>query len=324
MTNLLEFKERVNKLYAKYGRFIKPIAKFILAFVIFTLINSYIGYDQRLHNTWILIGLSVISALLPSAVFVLIVAMFSVLHVYYVSPIFSLIVIFLFLILYLLFIRFMPNSGYVIVAMPILYILKVPFVMPILLGLISGPVAIIPLSCGVIVYYLFFIIKEVASLNGGTSVEDILDNYKYVIDSLMGNKEMLLTIVAFGMVLLVTYFVRNLSIDYAFYVAILAGMIVNILAYLVGDLVLNVTTKLSFLLVGSIVSGIIVFIVQFFRLTLDYSTVEYTHFEDDDYYYYVKAVPKVKIAVPEKNVKRISGETNTDTKTKPTDEEESL
>ena len=36
--------------------------------------------------------------------------------------------------------------------------------------------------------------------------------------------------------------------------------------------------------------------------------MEYTQFEDDDYYYYVKAVPKIKIAAPKKDVKRINGE----------------
>ena len=36
--------------------------------------------------------------------------------------------------------------------------------------------------------------------------------------------------------------------------------------------------------------------------------VENIQFEDDEYYYYVKAVPKVGVAVPEKEIKRITGE----------------
>ena len=31
--------------------------------------------------------------------------------------------------------------------------------------------------------------------------------------------------------------------------------------------------------------------------------------KDDDYYYYVKAVPKINLAVPERNVKKISANT---------------
>lgn len=308
MTNLLEFKEKLNRFYARNGRFIRPVIKFIVAFVVFTLINHNIGYDPRINNVFVVAVLSVLGALLPSAVLTLIAALFATLHVYYVSVALSVIVVMLFLILYFLCIRFMPKSGYIVLAIPVLYLMKIPFVIPILLGLISGPIAIIPMSCGIAVFYLFKIIKGANLVSSGTSVEDILGVYKYVVDHLMSNKEMILAIVAFGVVLLFTYFIRNLSMDYAFHLAILAGMVINILAFLIGGLVMTVTTKLTFILVGSIISGLIVFVIQFFRLNLDYSTVEYTQFEDDDYYYYVKAVPKVKITVPKKDVKRINGE----------------
>lgn len=34
-------------------------------------------------------------------------------------------------------------------------------------------------------------------------------------------------------------------------------------------------------------------VIQFFRCIIDYGSAEYIEFEDDEYYYYVKAVPKV-------------------------------
>ena len=307
MTNLLEFREKLNRFYARNGRFIRPVLKFIVSFVVFTLINQNLGYDPRLNNVIVVAALSVVGAILPDVILVLIAVLFTTLHVYYVSLALSVIVMMLFLILYFLCIRFMPKSGYIVLAMPVLYMMKIPFVIPILLGLISGPIAIIPMSCGIVVFYLFKIIKGANLVANGTSVEDILGVYKYVVDHLISNKEMILTIVAFGIVLLFTYFIRNLSMDYAFHLAILAGMVINILAFLIGGMVMTVTTKLTFILVGSIISGLIVYVIQFFRLNLDYSTVEYTQFEDDDYYYYVKAVPKVKITVPKKDVKRING-----------------
>lgn len=307
MTNLLEFREKLNRFYARNGRFIRPVLKFIVSFVVFTLINQNLGYDPRLNNVIVVAALSVVGAILPDVILVLIAVLFTTLHVYYVSLALSVIVIMLFLILYFLCIRFMPKSGYIVLAMSVLYMMKIPFVIPILLGLISGPIAIIPMSCGIVVFYLFKIIKGANLVANGTSVEDILGVYKYVVDHLISNKEMILTIVAFGIVLLFTYFIRNLSMDYAFHLAILAGMVINILAFLIGGMVMTVTTKLTFILVGSIISGLIVYVIQFFRLNLDYSTVEYTQFEDDDYYYYVKAVPKVKITVPKKDVKRING-----------------
>ena len=44
--------------------------------------------------------------------------------------------------------------------------------------------------------------------------------------------------------------------------------------------------------------------VNFF--SVDYSRIENVQFEDDEYYYYVKAVPKVGVQMPEKRVKHIT------------------
>ena len=66
---------------------------------------------------------------------------------------FRFICIVLFLIAYLIYLRFLPEHGYVILAVPILYGLHLPYLMPILLGLIGAPVAVIPMSCGVVCYY---------------------------------------------------------------------------------------------------------------------------------------------------------------------------
>ena len=40
--------------------------------------------------------------------------------------------------------------------------------------------------------------------------------------------------------------------------------------------------------------------------SLDYSRVEHVQFEDDEYYYYVKAVPKASVPVEDKQVKQIN------------------
>ena len=47
-------------------------------------------------------------------------------------------------------------------------------------------------------------------------------------------------------------------------------------------------------------------IYQFFVFAVDYSRTEYTQFEDDDYYYYVKAVPKIAVSAPDVKVRRIN------------------
>ena len=53
-------------------------------------------------------------------------------------------------------------------------------------------------------------------------------------------------------------------------------------------------------------SVIIAVVAQFFKTVVDYSRVENTQFEDEEYYYYVKAVPKIFMTKQQKNVKKIN------------------
>ena len=50
----------------------------------------------------------------------------------------------------------------------------------------------------------------------------------------------------------------------------------------------------------------IAIIIQFLFFNLDYSRTERLQFEDDDYYYYVKAVPKISLVNENVKVKQIN------------------
>jgi len=306
MLQLLELRERIKNFYQRYDAYLLPVVKFIFAFIAFQAINKEIGYDERLKSLPIILGISLLSAFTPSAVMVLLAAVISVLHVYFISPILSVMIIVILMILYLLFARYTPKYGYVLLAVPILFLLKIPYIIPILLGLISTPVAMIPTSCGVIIYFLFQIIKSAITMQVNISIEDIIQLYTHVIDSLTGNRQMIMTVVIFSLIIMVTYFIRKMSFDYAFEISILAGGLTGILGFLISYLILNQSKQILSMILGTIVSIALVYIIHFFKLTLDYSGVEYAQFEDDVYYYYVKAVPKVTVTVPQVNVKHIN------------------
>ncbi len=205
-----------------------------------------------------------------------------------------------------MFARFTPRLGYVVLAIPILYLLKIPYVIPILLGIVGTPIAIIPTACGVIIYFVFQIIKTAITMQVNTSVEDILQLYTFVIDSLAGNKQMIMTIVIFALILMVVFYVRRMKFDYAFEISIAAGALTSILGFLISDLIFDKSEQILSMILGTIVSAGIVYAIHFFKLTLDYSGVEYVQFEDDVYYYYVKAVPKVTVTTPQMKVKHIN------------------
>jgi hypothetical protein len=308
MMPLLVFRERVKSFYQRNDIYITPVIKFIFAFIAFSTINREIGFDSRIESLPVVLGLSLLSAFTPSSIMVLLATLIAILHVYFVTPILSIIIIIILTILYFLFVRFTPRLGYVVLAVPILYFLKIPYAIPLLLGIISAPIAIVPTACGVIIYFVFQIIKTAITMQGTNSVdvEDILQLYTFVIDSLVGNKQMIMSIIIFALILLVVYYVRKLKFDYAFEISIAAGALTSVLGFLISDLIFDKSDQILSMILGTIASAGIVYIIHFFRLTLDYSGVEIVQFEDDVYYYYVKAVPKVTVTTPQMRVKRIN------------------
>lgn len=309
MMPLLVFRERVKNFYQRNDVYIKPVIKFLFALVTFITINTQIGYDGRLKSIPVVLVLSLLCAFTPSAVLVLLASIVATLHVYSASPILSVIVIMILLILYLLFVRYTPRLGYVILAVPILYVLKIPYVIPILLGLTATPIAIVPTGCGVVIFFTFQIIKDAITMQTNTSVEDILQLYTTVMNNFRGNKQMLMSLVIFSLIIIVTYFVRKMKFDYAFETSIAAGTVTSVLGFLISDLILDKSEQILSMILGTIIAGCIVYIIHFFKLTLDYSGVELAQFEDDVYYYYVKAVPKITVTAPQRNVKHINEKT---------------
>ena len=123
------------------------------------------------------------------------------------------------------------------------------------------------------------------------------------------NQEMYLTIAVFAIVMVVVNMICSQEFHYVYETAIVVGVIVNILLFLAVSFPFNIEVHVLPLMIETVICGVLAWIVQFFRLVLNYTAVEYLQFEDDEYYYYVKAVPKVVVATPEKTVKHITEHT---------------
>lgn len=306
MMSLLEFRARVRTLYQKLSIYIDPMLKFIVALLVFTVINKVIGYDARFTKASILLLLSLISAFTPSSILVLMAMAVSIAHIYSVIKLLAFLIIIILAILYCLFLRFTPKYGYVVVAVPILFAINIPYAVPILLGLIANPLTILPTSCGVIVFYLFRIIKEEAISQTTIGLDETLVLYQRVIDKMLENKRMIMTIIVFALILAIVYVVRRLKIEYAYEIAIAVGAVTSILGFLIVDLRLDNSKQIGTMILGTLIAAVLVLVIQFFKRVLDYTAVENVQFEDDDYYYYVKAVPKINVSIPQVKVKRIN------------------
>ena len=110
----------------------------------------------------------------------------------------------------------------------------------------------------------------------------------------------------FAVVLLLVYVIRRLSIDNAWMIAIISGLSVSAVLLLICEFIMELQFSVIGIVIGSVFSFIICAGIQFLEFNVDYSRAEIVQFEDDEYYYYVKAVPKNVLAAPDKSVKRIN------------------
>lgn len=305
MTNLLVFREQLKKFYSKYELYITPLCKFLLALVSLLVINSRIGYMSTLKNAAVVLILALLCSFLPINLTIVIAAAVTLAHLYAFSVECAIVALAVFLLLFILYFRFSPKDTLAVLLTPICFVLKIPYVMPIAVGLIGTPASSVAVASGVIVYYMLAGMNESASVLNTFDADGMVDKFRYCIDTLMGNRAMMVAIVAFAATVLVVWFIRRLSIDHAWTIAMITGALLNILILLFGDLMYSADISIIGLILGSIVSVLLVKVLQFFVFNVDYSRTEMVQFEDDEYYYYVKAVPKNTVATPEKRVKTI-------------------
>ena len=123
---------------------------------------------------------------------------------------------------------------------------------------------------------------------------------------MLENKAMLVTMIAFAITVLLVYILRRMQIDYSWTVGIIVGAVVCVIIMLVGDLMLDTNISVFSIVFGTIVGAALCKVLEFFVFNVDYSRTEYVQFEDDEYYYYVKAVPKNSVAKANKTVKKIT------------------
>lgn len=306
MTALLELRDRLTSFYSKNEMLIMPVVKFVLAFVTLLVINGEMGYMKKADNIAIVLIAALMCSFLPSGCMILIAALFTLVHMYALSleiAIFGLVV---YMLMFLLYFRFSPKDSLVVLLTPLLCFLKVPHVMPIAMGLLGTPASAVSVGCGVVVYYLLLAVTTNATAIGSVNAADATAKLRMVVDAMLGNKAMLVMLAAFVITVIVVYMVRRMSIDYSWTIAMAAGAILNLLILLVGDLVYETNISLLSSILGNIFALLIAKVIEFFRFCVDHSRTERVQFEDDEYYYYVKAVPKMTVSVPAKTVKRIN------------------
>lgn len=307
MTKILEIKDKLIRFYGQYDTYVFPVIKFILASSLFMIIGANIGYMRMISSTPVSLILGLVCCLLPMNFTLLFAGIVILLDMYALAVEAAIVTLVLFLIIYFLYFRFAPQEGLAFAMTPICFKLSIPYVMPIGCGLLRLPYSILSVLCATVLYYYLYGIKQneavftaVVTDEGNAEVPSKLS---VAVGQLTGNREMFLVAGVFLLTCLIVYLVRRLVVDYAWTIALVLGTVVQVSVLIAGYMIMDISGKTVGVLVGGICSMLIAFVIQFFCMNLDYARTERVQFEDDEYYYYVKAVPKKMVASEEKTVK---------------------
>ena len=314
MSNLLVWKEKLQRLYAKYSFYIDKAIQFALAFLTFWFVSTKLGYMKPLAQPVIMVVLAVVCAFLPTVFTVLAAAGLTIAHLFSLSIGIAATALAIFVLMFIFYFRFAPGTATILLLTPLAFVLKVPYIIPVVYGLIGTPVYVVPVACGTIVYFmLHFVSSSATAFKGSAGAEGLMNAVTEFTKQIFTNKEMLIFVLAFSVCLLIVYAIRRSSFDYAWKVAIAVGIIANVVLVVSGELVFDVHIPYGGMIGGNIVAGLIAVVLEFFVFTVDYSRTEQIQFEDDEYYYYIKAVPKISVPAPRKTVKKINERQETTT-----------
>lgn len=299
-------RDNLRNFYSRYEVYLLPLLKFILAFLVLFTININLGYMTKINSVTVVLVAALLCSFLPMNLMVVLAALFVLLHLYAISLECLVVGLALFLLMFLLYYRFAPRDTLVVLLLPMAFGLKTPVLVPIIVGLLCAPSSVVAVACGVIAYYVITYMKVNAAVISSLDVDNIINRFRYVIDGLLADKEMRLFVISFCATTIIVYIIRRLSVDHAWTVAIFVGAVSNVVILLLGDLTYGTGISIGATIIGSAVSVLLAKIVQFFAFNVDYTRTEYVQFEDDEYYYYVKAIPKNSVTKAKRTVKKIT------------------
>ena len=152
--NLLIIKEKLLAFYGRFSTYINLVMKFLLALFSFLLIGKAIGTHDILANPLICFAIAVMCAFVPVSVTVICATVLALIHLFGMSMELAAIATIVVLIVYLLYFRFAPKTGILLILTPLLFYIKIPYIIPVIAALTVGMTGIVPVVCGIFMYYM--------------------------------------------------------------------------------------------------------------------------------------------------------------------------
>ena len=294
MKLLLKLRRSLQKFYNKNAVLMRAVLKFLLALTVFQVIQIQFQSGNTIRDILLTAGAAVICAFLSTNAISVVAGVFLIVNLASMSIEALGVGGAALFIIGLLYFGMGPKESASMLLMPVTLWFHIPCLIPVILGLTSGLPGALGIVTGTVLYYIVQIITGSTYMaTPGSDMNEILKNITGVMGELTQAKDMILMTVILLVVFLIVLMIRRMSVDYAWHFAIGAGIFAYILLTVIGILMLESGESFVGMVLSSVVTVFAGIVVQIFLFHVDYRRTERVQFEDDEYYYYVKAVPKI-------------------------------
>ena len=308
MKLILTVRNRIENIYKKYPRITGYIGRLVFSLICFMVVRSGCGYNALFTNIWFVLVLSVFCAFAPARLLVFIILIYITVQVSSISLGVGMVLAAVLLIIYLIYFRFDTGQLYIVFLMPVFALAKLPLLLPLVLAVTAPAETLLAVAFGNLIYYMIRYINLNAAVISGMTEESEITKMALVINGAFRNEEFLYMMVILVLIFLLVYYLKKLNISGANYIAAAVGSGAYIILCIIANLVFGTisTSRLISIITGALVSCLLAMIAVYAILPLDYTRPESFEFEDDEYHYYVRAVPKAVIKKESVRVKKIN------------------
>lgn len=303
MTTFMKLRDSVRSFFSAHSYWLSTIAKGVMWFICATMINRYLGFSEVLSSPLIALGLSVFLAFPPMSVGGMVFSAVVLIQIFSLSRHAAIAALAFILLAYIICGIYRCERTEFFIIQPAMYFLGLPFLAPLFAGLFGkakngGSVAF---SC-IISWFLKTISENATQLIDSAAPVTMAD---LLVKEIVSNPMFYVYLAACMAVFLVSRFVTSLPLDHAFLIAAGAGVMAGFFIGLAGRLFLDRRSGIVPLFISSLIVVAAGLVAALFFRDLDYSRTEKVRFEDDEYYYYVTAVPKIHVGAEVNEVKKI-------------------
>lgn len=303
METILILRQKLIGIYKLNEDKINILAKFIAGIAVFLCMSSLsLGNFGGTKKIGIILIGSIFAVVSSPTVFIAISGIGAVVFIAAASVETAVIAAILFFLLFVFYGRIFSKASLLFIAMLVCFKIKIPYVVPILGGIYFGAEAILPCFAAMFINQMTPLFVSLVQMSptaefSVSTMPDILFNmYTYIFTD---GLEVLRGSAYAAAVMIITtsaaWAVSSLHINYEKETAIAVSAVVTVIGMFLAVIIGGSTFSVFGLPLFTAVSAVIAYIISLFDDLPDYRHTERVKFQDKNYVYYVKAVPKIKM-----------------------------